>query len=198
MFKKQLQGLTTTNCTSIKLTYVLVIIPTRSFRNVPDQLSEKYMKYFHAAANRVGLDLSIDLLKPNLFNMFCYSNYAYLETWEMSFMRLIHTGYFLRLLPLNVEQSTKLVQPISYRNARLFHFLLIYFWLDLCYLVLESKNVSLTKVSETEFVSFYGHFFSRLTAGFFAVIVTLNKKSMVYLNNILILMKRATKGKHLN
>lgn len=119
-----------------------------------------------------------------------FANREYLKIWELAFLQLIRSGNCLCVLPLQLNQSKQFVVLSSYSHLRIYRLILLCYWLDVLYLTWVTKHVTLTSVSETEFVYFYLHFTSRLTAGIYTIILTLDISPFQYINNLLIKMSR--------
>lgn len=121
----------------------------------------------------------------------------YLDIWENAFLKLIKAGSFLKELPFRLHKRTNILLPCRPSNALLWHLLLTWYCLDVCYLASVAKHVTISKVSETEFVNFYAHFLSRLTAGLLCIIIAADRKLFRRFHNELIYFRKTFPGKNL-
>lgn len=109
-------------------------------------------------------------------------------------LKLVKLGSILHVLPLQVNFSrSTITQGGAFRNT-VWHLILFAYCLDLCYLTCVANRVTLKKFSETEFVNFYLHFISRLTAGVLAITLVFLQNSLIQFYNILIQTQRQFLG----
>lgn len=91
-----------------------------------------------------------------------------LPRWEKSIHRFWKTGSFLNIIPLQYEFTFNRLSPSKFVPRGLIWWIIIFlYFLDILYLLHISKTVTLTSVTEEEFVNFNIHFISRMLAGHF-------------------------------
>lgn len=114
--------------------------------------------------------------------------------WEHAIFQLIKLGSALGVLPFKIDITHRLFCHAGVFRKTVWYFLLLYYSLDIIYLASVAKLVTLLDFDETEFVNFYLHFLSRLTAGVLAIILASVKDSVMQLYNLLIQYQRKHSG----
>lgn len=117
------------------------------------------------------------------------------EVWEEAFFNLVKGGSFLLVLPFRLDKEAAIVLPCKVLPNVAWHILLLLYWLDVCYMASVARHVTLSRFPEKEFVNFYVHFLSRMTAGVLAVIIAADKELMRNFHNVMVHLQRNFKGK---
>lgn len=115
--------------------------------------------------------------------------------WRQAFMRVMRTGSFLKVLPFTWDAQNQKLAPCPISQNVAWHILLVSYCLDLLYLAYMSQQVSLATYSNSKYINFFAHFFTRATAGAMAVSLAFQKDALLKFSCALIQMQKRLRGK---
>lgn len=105
-------------------------------------------------------------------------SYFYKDTWELKFKFHLKSASYFNLLPVSCQpQKTvnTVLRPLSSYRL-IFHTCLVSLYLlDIIYMAVKSRQVTMKNTSDKEFIHFYLHFITRSVAGIIALLVLLNE-----------------------
>lgn len=160
---------------------------------LPNKMSQQYNGHGHTARNNKYSISAKMYLKALLASIrLCRKNPF--EVWELAFLSGVKGGSLLLVLPFSINKDATFVLPCGVLKNIAWHTLLLFYWIDICYLASVAKHVTLSRFPETEYVNFYVHLLSRLLAGVLAIIVAADKKRMKSFINVLVHTQRKFKG----
>lgn len=111
-------------------------------------------------------------------------------------LQLIQTSHTFNILPFTFHQHTKLVTRSSSRKLFLWYFIYLCYTFDVIKMSLISSTVTLASVPQKEFLDFYIHFLSRLTALLFLWVICMYHEDISYLLNVLFHMDKQSRTSH--